>query len=166
ADDLLGKALADAQRALAIDALPPQAPMEISRIYRQRGEARERRDQDPSDELKKAVEAAAAILPGDRDVSYDGNLGLIYMIWADHEDQVGADSRVHRGQAIDAYARAIAQNDKMIDVWINLGISYFKRASLPHGDNPDGDLLQAIHALDAARTINPRHVVPFCYLVH
>jgi len=163
ADALLTKALADARRAFAADPSQPQAPIEIASIYRQRGEALQGRNRDPSEELEKAVETSGAILPKDRDATYYVNLGLIFTIWADYDEQVGADPDEHRGHAIAADSKAILLDDKRSDVWIHLGISFFKRGSQPHGADPDGDLRQAIRALEQARSINPKHVVPFFY---
>jgi len=163
AEDLLTKAIADAQRAIAVSPARPQARQEIARIYRQWGEVRQDKKQDPSEQLGKAVEASESISTKDRDGVYYGNLGLIFSVWADYEDQVGGDAQVNRSKSIDAYARAIQVNGRVSDIWINLGINYFTRASQPRAKDPDGDLAQAIRALDKARSINPKHVVPYFY---
>ncbi len=160
---LLANALADAQRAVTAAPERPQARLELARIYRQWGDARQNKSQDPSEQLGKAVAISEGIGAEDRDGVYYGNLGLIFSTWANYEDQVGRDAQVNRSKSIDAYARAIQVNDKLNDVWINLGINYFMRASQPRAKDPDGDLAQAIRALDHARSLNPRHIVPYFY---
>jgi eukaryotic-like serine/threonine-protein kinase len=162
-DDLLAKAITTAQRALAASPSRPEARLELARIYRQSGEVRQAHDQDPSEPLRKAVEISEGIGPEDRDATYHGHLGLIFKVWADYEDQVGADAQMNRGKAIEAFSRAIQLNDKMTDVWINLGINYFNRGSQPRAEDPGGDLQRAIQALDKAKAINPKHVVPYFY---
>ncbi|HEX7837692.1 MAG TPA: protein kinase [Kofleriaceae bacterium] len=162
-EDLLGKALSDAERAVAVSPARPQARLEMAQIYRQWGDVRQGRHQDPSEQLRKAVASSEAIQPQDRDAPYYANLGLIYSQWADYQDQSGGGAQAHRSKAIDAYGRALQINNRMNEVWINLGIDSFKRASQPHTRDPDGDLRQAIMALDRARSINPEHVAPYFY---
>ncbi len=162
-EDLLTKAIAAAQRAVAVSPEPPQARLEMARIYRQWADARQSKSQDPSEQLRKAVEISEAIAREDRDGVYYGNLGLVFFVWGNYQDQVGDDSEVNRSRSIEAFTRAIQINDRMSDVWINLAINYFKRASHPRAKDADGDLTQALRALDRARSINPKHVVPYFY---
>jgi eukaryotic-like serine/threonine-protein kinase len=163
AEDLLTKAITDAQRAIAAFPERPQARLELARIYRQWGEVRQGQSQDPSEQLRKAVETSESIRSEDRDATYYGNLGLVFKVWADYEDQVGADAQANRGKAIDAYSMAIQLDDKITSIWINLGVNYYMRASQPRAKDPDGDLKQAIQALDKAKAINPKHIVPYYY---
>jgi len=162
-EDLLKKAIADAQHAVTLSPARPQARLETARIYRQWGEARQSKSEDPREQLRQAVEASEGIGPEGRDAPYYGNLGLIYTVGADYEDQVGMDAQASRGKAIDAYSKALQINDKLNQVWINLGINYFGRASQLRGHDPDDDLTRALRALDKARSINPKHYVPFYY---
>jgi predicted Ser/Thr protein kinase len=162
-DDLLTQAIADAERAIAIAPARAEAHVELARTFRQWGEVRQAQNQDPAEQLGKAVEASERIAEADRDAIYHGNLGLIHTVWADYQGQVGADSRAHRDKAIAAYTRAIQIDDRMNDAWINLGMSYFTRASEPRAADPDRDLQQASRALDRATAINPKHVVPYFY---
>ena len=160
---LLTKAIADAQRAMLVSPERPQARMELARVYRQWADLRQGKNQDPSEQLRKAVEISQTIASEDRDAVYHGDLGLVFGIWADYEDQIGGDAQVHRTKSIDAYVRALQIDDRMADVWINLGINYFERASQPLAKDPAGDLTRAIRAFDTARSINPKHVVPYFY---
>jgi serine/threonine-protein kinase len=162
-EEPLTQAITDAQRAVAMSPERPQARLEMARIYRQWGEARQGKHKDPTEQLRKAVEISEAIAREDRDGVYYGNLGLVFSVWGAYQDQVGDDAEVNRSKSIEAFTRAIQINDKMNDVWINLGINYFKRASSPRAKHPDDDLTQALHALDKARSINPKHVVPYFY---
>jgi predicted Ser/Thr protein kinase len=162
-EGLLAKALGDAERAAAVSPARPQARLEMAQIYRQWGDVRQGRRQDPSEQLRRAVAASEGILPQDRDARYYANLGLIFSQWADYQGQAGVDAEANRGKAIDAYARALQINNRMNEVWINLGIDSFKRASQPHAQDPDGDLRRAIGAFDRARSINPEHVAPYFY---
>jgi len=162
-EDLLAKAIADAQRAIDVSPTRPQARLETARIYRQWGEVRGGHNQDPSAQLRKAVEASVGVAPRDQDVSYYRNLGLIFKVWADYEDQVGVDAQVNRGKAFDAFSRAIKINDKVTNVWINLATNHLKCASQPRAKDPAGDLTKALIALDKAKAINPNAILLFNY---
>ena len=140
-----------------------QAWLEMSQIYRQWGDVLQDRHQDPSAKLREAVAASERVLPVERDAPYYGNRGFIFSLWADYEDQGGVDSQAKRGQAIVAFDTAIRIDDALNDVWINLGIDWFKRAQRPHATDPDGDLRRAIAALDRAKAINPRHIALLFY---
>ncbi|HWO20646.1 MAG TPA: protein kinase [Kofleriaceae bacterium] len=163
AEDVLEKARADIQRAIAAEPARGEARLELAEIYRQWGELRRGRNQDPSAQLRSAIDASETIPAANRDGRYYKNLGLVYQAWAGHEDQRGGDGQAYRDKAIDAYTRALQLDERMEDVWINLGITYLKRASRPRARDADGDLAQAIRALDRARAINPNHIVPYFY---
>jgi hypothetical protein len=169
AEDLLGKALADAKRAVELSPARPEARFEIARIYRQWGAYRKERHDDPSEQFRQAVAASDAIPSADRDTTYYVNLGLAFSVWADHEDEDGADGRAHRDQSIAAYrqaleyAEAFHQRDQQRDTWINVAINWFKRATVSRARDPDADLQQAIVALDKAKLIDRNHFVPYFY---
>ncbi len=160
-DDLLTKAVADAERAMAIAPSLPAARLELARIYRQWGDDRQRKYQDPREQLRRSVEIYEGIAPEDRDYDYESNLGLAFKVWADYEDSIGADAEANRGKAIAAYTKAMAQDDRAVATLINLGINYFTRGSRPRAKDPDGDFGQAIAMLDKAIARNPKHVVPY-----
>jgi serine/threonine-protein kinase len=163
ADDLLVKAIEDADRAVAIAPARPEARLELVQLYRQWGEALGSQSQDPSALLAKAVEASDHIATPDRDADYYSGVGLIFQVWADYEDDAGKDAQAHRTRAIDADVRALQLSDKLNGVRINLGINYFERASQPGAQDADGDLQRAIRVLDDARAIDPKHVLPYLY---
>ena len=162
-EDLLADALADAQRAVTVSSLRPQAQQELTEIYWRWGKVRRDRNQDPREQLRKAVAASEDIQSADRDAAYHHQRGLIFSVWADYEAQVGADSQANRSQAIAAYTTAIRMNERMHEAWMNLGNDLFQRASLPRATDPDGDLQRALEAFGHAKSINPEHWVPFFY---
>jgi eukaryotic-like serine/threonine-protein kinase len=160
-DDLLPKAVVDAERAVAIDPSLPAARLELGRIYRQWGDERQKKNQDPQEQLRRAVEAYEGIAPADRDYDYYSNLGVVFKVWADHEDGIGADAEANRGKAIDAYTKAMAIDDRAVAAIISLGTNYYTRGMQPRATDPDGDLGRAIAAMDKALARNPKHVVPY-----
>jgi len=163
AGDLLAKAIDDAKRAVDLSPERPQARLEMAQIYRQEGEARQSKNLDPSEQLRKAVEISGTIAPADRDGVYYGLLGRVFSVWAEYEDQEGGDAQMHRRKSIDAYTRELQISDKMDDAWMSLALEYYKRASQLHAENPDGDLAQAIVALDKAWSLHTKYVVVYFF---
>ena len=160
-DDLLPKAVADAERAAAIAPLVSKARLELARIYQEWGDDRQRKYQDPREQLRRSVEAFEGIASEDRDQDYYGSLGLSFKVWADYEDSIGADAEANRGKAIDAYTKALQLDDHALSVIVNLGINYYNRGAQPRATDPDGDLGQAIAALDKALAPNPQDLVAY-----
>jgi serine/threonine-protein kinase len=163
ADALLGKALASAQRAVTIAPARSPARLEVAEAYRQWGEVRQGRNQDPGVQLGQAVAAAEAIPVAARGAAYHTNLGLIFKVWADYQDQVGADSQANRSKTIEAYRRALQLDSKQAATWGNLGITYYERARVPHARDRAGDLAEAIQALDQAEALDPTHALLYLY---
>lgn len=162
-EDLLAKALGDAQRAVAVSPARAEARLEVAQIYRQWGDFRSGRHDDPSEQFAQAVSASQAIPPEDRDTTYFFNLGLTHSLWADYQDGSGADSEANRGRAIEAFSRVLQMRDTSSNVWADLGIDSYKRALQPRARDPDGDLQRAITALDRAKAINSQQYVPYLY---
>jgi len=160
-DDLLGKAVAAAERAVVVAPSGLRARQEIGRSYYQWGGYRQERNQDPRAELRKAIAIFEGIGPADRGYEDHLYLGLCFQVWADYEDQIGLDSLPNRGKTIEAYLEAIRLDDRQTAAWINLGTTYFTRASQPICKDPEGDLEKALSALDKARVRNPQQVVPY-----
>jgi serine/threonine-protein kinase len=162
---LLTRAIAATERALtaAPERPQPKALLERGRIYWLWARFREDGHRDPREMLRKAKEDFDSVGLADRDYDYYVFLGLIYKLWADYEDQVGAASLPNRGKAIEAYLAALHLDERIPDGWINLGINYFLRASQPGCPAPDSDLKQADAALEKAEALNPKHFVPYLY---
>ncbi len=160
---VLEQAVASARRAEAVAPSRPEAPLELGRSYWQWGNARQARRQDPTEQLRLALEALARVAPGDRSHDYHRVTGLVFDVWAEHDAQIGADPLPHREEAITSFLAAITIDERPPNVWINLGTEYFARASYPRAPDPDGDLAKAGAALDRAREKNPQHFVPYFY---
>ncbi|HYI00181.1 protein kinase domain-containing protein, partial [Hyalangium sp.] len=160
---LLEKALAAVR---ATEALAPEHPLvlkELAQVLLRQAVSHQGRGEDPSEQLREAVAAFERIRPEDRDYVFHSELGSIFKVWADSEDQRGADSTGHRGQAIASYLAATDLDASHADAWINLGAAYFKRASSAHPRDADGDLEQARLTLERARSIDPGNYVPYFY---
>jgi serine/threonine-protein kinase len=162
-DELLAKAIAAAEGAVALDPARPRARMELARSHYQAGSYHQERNEDPRADLQKAVDIFAGVAPADRDYDYHLYLGLVHQTWADYEDQAGLDALEKRGQTIDDYLAATHLDERQLPAWINLATTYFTRASQPRAADADGDLGRALAALDRARALNPKHVVPYFY---
>ncbi|RKH51078.1 protein kinase domain-containing protein, partial [Corallococcus llansteffanensis] len=159
----LAKAIEAAQRARAMAPTLSDATLNLARSTWLQARYRFERGEDPRELLGRAAALFESILVADRDRAFHGDSGLVFTTWADYEDQVGADSRGHRDQAIRAYEAAIALDPRIPEDWINLGSELFSRAALPHNAEADQDLQKAAGALEKARALNPQHMVPYFY---
>jgi len=91
----------------------------------------------------------------------ENHLGLIHQTWSDFEEQRGRDASGHLNGAIAAYERATRMEPSLLPAWINLGTCLQQRAMLPKAASPEADLQAALRVLEQARTLNPRHFVPY-----
>ncbi|PTL80253.1 serine/threonine-protein kinase [Vitiosangium sp. GDMCC 1.1324] len=157
------KAVAAARSALELESSRSKARLELGLSYWIWGYTRQSHSLDPREQLRKAVESFESIAPAERDYDFLLNLGLVYKTWADYDEQVGADPLPRYGKAIESFHSAIELDGQVPEGWINLGIAHYTRASHPRAPEPDGDLTQALAALDKARILNPGHVVPYFY---
>ena len=163
AEGLLKQAVAAAESAIRAAPERPEAREALGRARYQWGAFRQERNQDPEPDLKKAIAIFESLPPTERSYDVHLYLGLIQQTWADYEDQVGRDSLGHRGEAIRAYRAAVAVDATRMSAVINLGTTYFSRASHTKNEDPDGDLAEAERALRRAREANPTNVVPYFY---
>ncbi|QRO02355.1 protein kinase [Archangium violaceum] len=163
-EELLQKALTASREALALD-YPDRmlGQLELGEVLWQIARDRQARGQDPREQLQQALEAFSRIAPEDRGYGFLTDQGLIHKVWADYEDQIGADSLAHRGQAIEAFQTAISLHGHLPEAWLNLGSAYFKRASHPRAADRGGDLEKARDALERALSINPGNYVASFY---
>jgi serine/threonine-protein kinase len=162
-DELLAEGLASAEHALALAPTAAEARLELGRIYWQWGNDRQNKNQDPSEQLRRAVALYEGVGAADRDYEYHRQVGLIFDVWADYQGQVGADPFPYRGRAIEAFLAATRVDDRLPNAWINLGTAYFTRASAPRAPDADGDLEQARGALEQARARIPGNTVACFY---
>ncbi|NTX51539.1 serine/threonine-protein kinase [Myxococcus sp. CA039A] len=163
AEAALQAALKAARAALDVDPVSSEVRHALGLVLWQRARIQQARSEDPRESLKQAIEAFDGVALQERGYDYHSNLGLIFKVWADHEDAVGEDSLGHRKRAIDAYLTAIRIDEALPDAWINLGSAWFKRASNPRNPDADADLERARQALEKARTLNPRNLVSHFY---
>jgi tetratricopeptide (TPR) repeat protein len=162
-ENLLGKAIALAERALATAPLQPSARLELGRCYRQLGQYRQEHNQDPGEQLGKSIATFKAIAVKDKDYEVYFDLGLVFSVWANYETLVGLDPLPHRDLAIESYRTSTRLDERVPDAWIQLGIAYFERASHPRSKNPDDDLQEADSAMAKALSLNPQHIVTYFY---
>ena len=163
ADDLLSRAVADAERAVEIPSNGAAVREELARIYRQWGESRKLKSQDPGEQLRRAVAVSEEIPPESRGDVYYSNLGLVFKIWADYQDEAGQDSAQSRSKALDAYTRSLQLNDQRWDTWINLANNYLARGSQPRAADMERDLAEALAALGKVLALNPKQWVACFY---
>ena len=162
-DGLLAQALASAQKAVALDATGSEALLELGRIYWQQANALLNRGQDPSPLLQQALDVYARIQTSARDYDYHRQLGLIHDVWAEYQQQTGADPQPHWRKAIDAFRLAVGLNARLPSAWINLGTVYFLWGNRPQSTEPDAALEQAGKALAEARRLDPGNTVAYYY---
>jgi eukaryotic-like serine/threonine-protein kinase len=163
AETLLREAVAADEAAIQAAPERAEAREALGRALYQWGATKLERNQDPEPDLKKALAIFQSLPPNERSYDVHLYLGLIQQAWADYDDQVGRDSLGHRGEAISAYRAATALDPTRVGALINLGTTYFARASQPKDKDPDADLEEAEKALAEARTKNPTNVVPYFY---
>ncbi|MBN1210107.1 MAG: protein kinase [Myxococcaceae bacterium] len=156
---LLEKALASARAAQALAPEHPDAHMELALGLRQWARYLQEHGEEPGEQLRQAAEAFERVRPEERDYRFHLELGQLFRVWADFEDQRGVDSLGHRQRAIEAYLAALELDASQASVWLHLGTAYFKRASQPGGSDAEGDLTRARSALDRARSIDPGNYV-------
>jgi predicted Ser/Thr protein kinase len=157
----LAEAIEEARGALALAPGKDQARSELGLSLLQLARYRQERGEDPRELLRQALEAFETVSPEGRSSGYFTDLGLIFKVWADYEDQVGDNSLEHRGRSIESYLQSLELDERQMDAWLNLGTGYFKRATSSRGGGPDSDLEQARSALERARAINPHSYVPW-----
>jgi hypothetical protein len=159
---LLMEAVDDARRAVALAPARPEGLRSLASIYRQWGEVRQNRGQDPREQLGQAVQILGSITAAERDAEFYGVLGSIHEVWANYQDDAGQDSSVHRRQAIEACEQVVGIDGRSSSAWLNLGENYSRRASQP-GADADGDLARAREALSQARALDPTNVFTYLY---
>jgi tetratricopeptide (TPR) repeat protein/predicted Ser/Thr protein kinase len=157
-EPLLQKAIDAARAAEALTPPGSRVPLELAISYRQWARDRQRRGQDPREQLRLSIESFERLLPEERDYSFHSNLGVTHQVWADFQSERGEDSLAEQDKAIEAYRAAIRLRENQADAWINLGNALVKRATSPRAPDTAGDLSRAREAMDRALGLNPRNV--------
>ncbi|QSQ24264.1 protein kinase [Pyxidicoccus parkwayensis] len=158
----LDEAVASARAALALAPGRPEARLELGLSLWQRARYQLARSQNPRESLREAAEVFESISPEDRNYHFHADLGLVFKLLADYEDQTGGDSLSYRERSIASFRAALQLDERVPDAFINLGAAYLRRASHPRG-SPEEDLGRAAEALSRARALNPGQLVPYFY---
>ncbi len=157
----LQKAIGAAQAALALAPSEPAIHLELGRSFYLLGRGRLQRGQDPSEQIRLASEYLESSPPEHRNAELLVLLGIVFELRSSYAQKSGGDPRPDREKALGAYLSALQLDERQLAAWINLGNLYVARALDASAKNPDGDLAQAIAALDKARVLNPGHIVPY-----
>jgi predicted Ser/Thr protein kinase len=163
AEEFLLREVAAAEAALKAGPGRPEAWIALGKAHYQWGNFCQERNQDPTTQLLKGLQALDSLAPEKRDYTVENHLGLIHQTWADWEAQHGRNPLDHLNGAISAYERATRMDPLLLPAWINLGTCLEQRATLPKAANPEQDLETAFRVLDQARILNPQHFVP-CFM--
>jgi len=161
ADELVQEAVAVARQAQLAGPDRADAWVALGKAYYQWGNARLERNLDPTSQLEEGLRALESLSIEKRDYTVENHIGLIHQTWSDFEEQRGRDAMVHLNGAIDAYERATQMEPHRLPAWINLGTCLRQRADLPQAVSPEADLQAALRVLEQARTLNPKHFVPY-----
>lgn len=159
---LVDEGLTAARAALVLSPGQPRAQVELAQLLRLKARYLQQQGEDPRETLRQAAQALEQVAPQAREFASLRDLGHVFKVWADHEDQVGEDSLGHRNQAIQAYLEATRLDATSPDGWVNLGTAYFKRATHARAVDADVDLERAREALERARSIDAGNSVA-CY---
>ncbi|WP_326522543.1 protein kinase domain-containing protein [Archangium lipolyticum] len=152
-------ALEAAQAARKLVPDRPEAWMELGWSFWRQGRGRQSHNEDPREQLGRAVESLENIAPKDQGYEFHVLRGLIFKTWSDYEAQNGLDSLPRLDKAIGAYREAIQMDESQMLGWLDLVNAYLLRASRSNGRESIEDLEQARVALVKARALNPRHAV-------
>jgi serine/threonine-protein kinase len=152
--------------SLAVKGSPNRADARIAlgKAYLMLGNARLRRDQDPTEAFKHGLESFGSLSIGKRDYSAWNHLGFLNLAFAQFESSHGLDSSARLSAAIECFSTATRMEPHWLPAWINLGTCLEQRAGRPKAVNPSKDLEDAVQALEHARTLNPKHFVPYFML--
>ncbi|MFN7957655.1 MAG: protein kinase [Holophagaceae bacterium] len=161
ADGLIQEAVAAAKKAQEAGPARADARIALGKAYYQWGNARQDQNLDPTAQLQLGLEAFESLSAEKRDYTVENHLGLIHQTWSEFEEQRGRDASGHLDGAIAAYERATRMDPYLLPAWINLGTCLHQRATLPRGPHPEKDLAAALQVLEQARTLNPKHFVPY-----
>ncbi len=161
AEALVKQAVATAHRALAAGDTRADAWVALGMANYQWGNARQEQNLDPTEQLAKALQAFEALSEAKRDYRVENHIGLIHQTWSDYEELNGKDPLAHLNGAIAAFERATRLEPHLLPAWINQGTCLQQRAALPKAAHPEEDLQTALKVLDQARTLNPKHFVPY-----
>ena len=127
----------------------------LGRALWNRARWRHEKGLDPSDVLRRALEALAQVPESLRHSGYFNTLGSAHLLMARFQESVGKPSLQALSKAIESYRNAIELAPHDANGFTNMGICLFKQAT--QEATPDSQakhlLQQAIHALEQAKGI-------------
>jgi tetratricopeptide (TPR) repeat protein/predicted Ser/Thr protein kinase len=156
-DASLAKAQEAAERAMALAPTRSEARIALAESFSMLGIKRQNRGEDSREQFRNATELLESIRPEDRDLEFHSHLARILFVWASNQERLGEDPRVHRDKAIQAFQAALAIDDRVFHLWLQLGQAYSDRGFDRRNSEPERDMAQALFAYDKARSLNPKH---------
>lgn len=166
-EGILAKADDAAERALALSPERREARMVLVDSFWTRAYDRSLHGADPREQCRKAADLLESIRPEDRDLSFHTLAGRVFTSWAGYtppstEDPLGyLDSAIQLDKAIQEYQAALAIDDRMSGIWLNLGAMYLRRAVDPRNSESAFDWVQGMLAYDRVRSLNPKDITAY-----
>lgn len=164
AEPLAQAAVAAAGKAVAAGPARADARVALGKACFVLGNARIQRAHDPTEALSRALAAFEGLSAEKRDYSVWNHLGLVHRNLAQYESSRGRDASAHLDAAVESFQTATRMESHLLPAWINLGTCLEQRARLPRAGQPEADLQAAVEALERARSLNPKHFVPYFML--
>ncbi|WP_187345387.1 serine/threonine-protein kinase [Cystobacter ferrugineus] len=155
-EEVIAKAIKAAEHALALAPTRREARMALARSFLILARRRRANGPDTRELFRKAADLLESVRPNDRDLEFHRQFSNIFFWWASYEKSLGENSLGHMDRGIQELQAALAIDDRVFDIWIQLGDNYFARAENRHNPEPDRDQAQALLAYNRARSINPK----------
>ncbi|KFE61930.1 serine/threonine-protein kinase [Hyalangium minutum] len=154
AEKPLRQAIDSAQKALDLNPSNMEARKELGMDWLELATLHQKINQDPREPLQHALKVFKEFETTQSDYYVYHGLGLIFTKQADYAESLGADSLLHRNEAIKAFQKSVELKDNYEAGWVNLATQYYKRATLPKAPSPKEDLEQAWQALQKSRELD------------
>ncbi|WP_243304199.1 serine/threonine-protein kinase [Geothrix oryzisoli] len=164
AQALAGEAVASAWQAVSAGPARADARVALGKAYYALGNVRLLRNLDPTEALSRGLAAFGGLSAEKRDYAVWNHLGMVNQTLAQFEGSRGQDPSAQFSAAIESFGTATRMEPHLLPAWINLGACLEQRARLPRAAQPEADLRAAVEALERARSLNPKHFVPYFML--
>jgi len=159
-DERLEQAMVEAEiMASGLDE-PAHAHKILTRLHFKRAQMAVNASEDPAPHLDAAIAAAEKVALVDRDASFLGTLGLVWMNRARHVSQSEEDER----RAIEAFEAVTRQQPDAFIAVNNIGMVYLWRAGRLEGGPRDQAYAAAARHFRQSSRIRPDHYLPLFYL--
>jgi tetratricopeptide (TPR) repeat protein/predicted Ser/Thr protein kinase len=164
ASPLAREAVAAADRAVAAGPFRADARKALGYASFELGDAQAAQNLDPSEALRRGLQAFEGLSEAKRDGRVWLHLGLIHQTQAEYDTQRGRNPAPELDGAIGAFRHAASMDGQAVPPRINLGTCLYQRAMLPEATHRDEDLKRAQEVLEEAHALNPQHFVPLFVL--